>query len=115
LELYVKKTICGHEGQLLTVGAGLLGAGKVELELFSTIDLDRLLRTPGLRLVCVCWVGGWGSLYLAQIMSLPSTLVKVWSCKALERSSTRRECSDILSKNKCGQTKAPIHQATLRQ
>lgn len=51
----MKKTVCGHEGQLLAVGAGLLSASKVELELFSALDLDRLVRTPGLRLVGERW------------------------------------------------------------
>ena len=69
----MKKTVCGHEGQLLAVGAGLLGASRVELELFSALDLDRLVKTPGLRLVgrdggeCNCLLWELETLVRAQV------------------------------------------------
>ena len=52
----MKNNVCGHETRLLAEGAGLIGMGRIELELFSRLDLDRLMRTPGLRLDPRGWV-----------------------------------------------------------
>lgn len=45
----MERTVCGHQVQLLSLGAGLAGMGKAELEIFSRMDLRRMVRTPGLR------------------------------------------------------------------
>ena len=41
--------VCGHEGGLLALGAGLVPWGKPELQHFSLVDLARLPRTPSLK------------------------------------------------------------------
>lgn len=51
MELYVERSVCGHEVELLALGAGLGGMGRTELDLFARIDLRRMTRTPGFRLV----------------------------------------------------------------
>ena len=49
LELFLKSKVCGHQGQLLALGAGLLGMGVAELELLPAVDLERTMKSPGLR------------------------------------------------------------------
>lgn len=45
----MKRKVCGHEGPLLALGAGVLGAAKAELELLPAVDLARATVAVGTR------------------------------------------------------------------
>ena len=56
LELYVRGNVCSHEAKLVPLGDSLRDSMHREIQLFSTISLTRLMKSPGLR---------WGYYYTA--------------------------------------------------
>jgi len=53
LELYVKESVCTHEAQLISLANALQDGMWHEVQLFSTLSLARLTKSPGLS-VPVC-------------------------------------------------------------
>jgi len=45
----VLQTVCGHEGVVLALGAGLVPWGLTELQQFSQLDLARVVKTAALK------------------------------------------------------------------